>query len=73
MATKRIQVTESTGIKCGRTVYAFDDIVTIDAELATMFIESGWAKDVVTGEQGQRVPGVKKIEVDSLIQKVGTG
>jgi hypothetical protein len=69
---KRIEVTEETGIKFGRTSLAFEDVVSIDTELANTFISYGWAKCVGTGEQGERKPGAVKIEVESVVQKLAS-
>ena len=67
---KRIEVTEESGIKFGRTSLEFQDVVSIDTDLANTFIGYGWAKCVETGEQGERKPGAVKIDVDSVVQKL---
>jgi len=70
MTTRRIEITEETGVKLGRIAYAFGDVVTVDAEIATMMTDAGWAKDAVTGEQGVRKPCSTKLEVQSVVQKI---
>lgn len=68
--TKRVEITEETGVKLGRLDLAKDDIKTLDADVADMVIENGWGKCADTGETGERKPGAVAIKVDSVKQKL---
>lgn len=68
--TRRVEITEPGGIKLGRSHFAQGDIKTFDKDVGDMIVDAGWGKDTETGEQGERVEGSVKLEVDSVIQKV---
>lgn len=51
--SKRIKITEDR-LRIGSTTYHKHDVRTLDDDEADYLINMGWAKDVVTGETGQR-------------------
>ena len=68
--SRRIEITEEQ-LKLGKLGnFEAGDIKTFDDDVAEMIISNGWGKCVETGEQGERVPGSKKLEVHSIVQKV---
>ena len=56
-------------IKEGRTVLAKGDIVSRPDELALAYINAGWAKNVKTGEVGERSTKPMRVNVDTVVQK----
>lgn len=70
MTKRRVEITEESGVKLGRLALCCGDIISLDADLAELVVSSGWGRDVVTGEQGERKPGATALTVDSVITKV---
>lgn len=64
---KRVEVTEAGGIKDHPYYPAEGDIITVPEVYADRWIACGWAKDAVTGEQGERIPGARKINPDGSV------
>jgi hypothetical protein len=56
MSIRRIEITEERLLD-GAIEYFAGDIKSFPAEKANRWVELGWAKDVETGEQGERTPG----------------
>lgn len=67
---KQIEIVEDE-IKEGVNVRTKGDICTIgksiDAELAQAYVDAGLAKDVETGEIGERVEGPSKVKINSAV------
>lgn len=67
----KVEVTEEV-LREGTTTFARGDVITSqDAEHeATLrsWVKYGWAKDLATGEQGERKPGAQSIEVNDVMQ-----
>lgn len=72
MALRKIEILEEGGIKEGILERQFGDIVSIDHDLATAYIQAGLAKDVKTGEVGVRVEGVSKVKIDKLTSVISS-
>jgi len=66
MTLRKIEILEKGGIKEGVIQRQLGDICSIDHDLATAYIKAGWAKDIETGEVGERVEGVSKIKIDKI-------
>ena len=66
MTTRKIEITEN--FKHGRDAFNEGEIRVLPAEIAGEFIRLGWAKDAVTGEQGERKPGQQALQVDDFVQ-----
>ena len=64
----QIEIVEET-IKEGKTELAKGDIVTRPDDLALAYINAGLAKNVATGEIGERSLKPKKVEIDTVTQK----
>ena len=64
---KRVEILEQ--IKEGVVTRHEGDVVTLDDELASAYIENGLAKCAETGECGQRKGGAVKLTVNPLIIK----
>lgn len=56
MTTRRLEITEDELLD-GTIRYYKGDIKSFPKEKADRWIARGWAKDVETGEQGERKPG----------------
>lgn len=69
MTLRKIEIIEDE-IKEGINVRVKGDICSIDHALATAYIDAGLAKDVETGETGERVAGAVKLEVDDVVIKM---
>ncbi len=65
---RQVEITEENGIRHERNLYHNGDRVTLPKALADEFIRLGWAKCAATGEQGERVVGVHKLEVTPQVQ-----
>lgn len=65
--TRRIEITEEI-LKDGVNEYVKGDILTLDVGKANQWIACGWAKDVETGEQGERKPGASKLDIQNIKQ-----
>lgn len=64
---RRVEITENV-LRDGSEDYHRGDVTWIDDEKAAQWISLGWAKDVETGEQGERKPGAQPIKVNSVTQ-----
>jgi len=65
---KKFEVIEPNGFKHGGEVFEFGDVRShIDGEY---FINLGWAKDAETGESGERIEGVSKVQPASVVQEL---
>jgi len=69
MSIRRVEITEEK-LRVGRETYYAGDIKSFPKEQADEFVERGWARDVETGEQGDRVPGAAPIKPDTVSQPV---
>ena len=70
MTTRRIEITEDV-LKLGTVTYYKGDIKSFPKAEADEYIRVGWAKDVETGEQGERKPGAQAINVQGVKQTLG--
>lgn len=66
--SRRVEITEDV-LKDGTTTYHNGDIVSVDNEKAAQWIALGWARDPETGEQGERKPGVHKVDIQPVTQE----
>lgn len=72
MNLKRLEVTEDR-LHEGRDVYLKGAVEVFDmndpdqASIANKWQQFGWAKDVETGETGERKPGTVSLEPDAVI------
>lgn len=57
---RRLEITEDV-LKDGYDIYYKGDIKSFPSSKAAQWISLGWAKDVETGETGERVPGVAPV------------
>lgn len=57
-------------VRLGEVTYQEGDRVTLDDLFADRCIARGWAKDPVTGEQGERVPGAHPVTVNNVSQEI---
>jgi hypothetical protein len=64
----QIEILE-TEIKEGSTILAKGDIVTRPDDLAKVYIDMGWAKNVATGEVKERNMKPQKVSIDKVTQK----
>ncbi len=55
-----------TPVKLGAQQYEAEDTKSFPKAEADEYIRMGWAKCCSTGEQGDLVPGVQKLSVDSV-------
>lgn len=62
---RRIEITEEV-LKDGYETYYAGDIKSFPKAKADQWVELGWAKDVETGEQGDRKPGAAPIKPDTV-------
>ena len=67
MIMKRVEILEQ--IKEGIVVRHEGDVVSLDDDLASAYINAGLAKCVETGECGERKGGVVKLTVNPLVIK----
>lgn len=67
---KRVEITEVTGVRLGRLVLAEGDVVSLDADIADLIIQSGWGKNAATGEQGERKEGAQRLTAQDVITKI---
>ena len=65
MELRKIEFTEEA-VKLGTQTYYAGDVKSFPKAEADEYIRLGWAKDVETGEQGERVPGATKLNLDSV-------
>jgi hypothetical protein len=65
MELRKIEFTEEA-VKLGAQTYYAGDVKSFPKAEADEYIRLGWAKDVETGEQGERVPGATKLHIDSV-------
>ncbi|MCP4984584.1 MAG: hypothetical protein GY928_00570 [Colwellia sp.] len=65
----RIEVIEPEGFKVGATHHNCGDIFT--SNQGQLYVNLGWAKNCETGESGERIAGVSKINPDNIIQPTG--
>lgn len=68
MDTRRIEITEDD-LKDGIETYYAGDIKSFPKAKADLFIRMGWARDVETGETGERKPGAVKIQPHDVVQE----
>lgn len=61
---RQIEFTEFVRIRSGD--YNEGDKRTFEDDEAAIYINAGWAKDAATGETGERVPGAKPINIQSV-------
>lgn len=66
--TRQVEITEENGIRNGTNHWHKGDRATLPKAKADEFIRLGWAKCVATGEQGERVAGVHKIDASDSVQ-----
>lgn len=66
MSIRRLEITEET-LKIGTEVYYRGDIKSFPKAEADEYVRMGWAKDIETGEIGERVPGARPINVQSVV------
>lgn len=66
---RKIEFTELVKLK--GQVWEEGDIKSFPKAEADQYINLGWAKCCETGEQGDRVPGTAKIQVDDVITTIG--
>lgn len=69
MGVRRIEFVEAE-VKIGTQVYYAGDIKSFPEQEAGEYIRVGWAKDVETGEQGDRKPGAQSISVENVVTKI---
>ena len=62
---RRIEITEERLLD-GHNEYFAGDIKSFPKAKADRWIDLGWAKDVETGEQGERKPGAAPVEPDKV-------
>jgi len=67
----RIEITEPGGIKDGREQRGEGDIITVDDAKGQQWVDLGWARNVDTGEQGERKPGAQRIDPAPIVQQAG--
>lgn len=48
------------------------DRVTLPKKLGDLAVNSGWAKDAITGESGERRPGAVAVRIDNVRQPGST-
>lgn len=65
---RQVEFTEQ--VKLGTETYYEGDRKSFDEAEAAEYIRLGWAKCVQTGEQGERVPGAQKLNVQPVKQKI---
>ena len=66
----RVEVMEDPFFMDGATKRILGDIYTEENDAkAQMYINAGWLKNADTGEQGDRIEGVSKMDVDDVIVK----
>lgn len=65
---RRIEITEEV-LKIGTETYYQGDVKSFPKAEADEYIRLGWAKDVETGEQGERKPGAQKLQIDNVVVK----
>lgn len=70
MSVRKIEITEEK-LKIGQVTYYEGDVKSLPKAEADQYIAAGWAKCCETGEQGDRVPGSKPIEVQNTAQTIG--
>jgi len=70
----RVEIVEEDGIKVGKIHHLKGEVLVSDGiEQATQYsewVQVGWAKDLDTGQQGERKAGPNKIDVKSIRQAV---
>lgn len=67
----KLEVMESPFFMDGPVKRFVGDIYTEENEKqAQAYIDLGWCKNVETGEQGERKPGVAKLDVNNVVSKV---
>lgn len=67
---KQVEFTET--VKIGTETYSEGDRKSFDDTEADQYISLGWAKDPVTGEQGERKPGANgPIKAAPVVHKAG--
>lgn len=66
---RQVEFTETVRIAAGEFVAG--DRKSFPDDEAGEYIRLGWAKDPVTGEQGERVPGAQPLRVDNVTTVVG--
>lgn len=64
---QQIEFTEEPFALIGPTPYYPGDRKSFPAAEASEYVRVGWAKDVATGEQGERVEGVAALSVASVV------
>jgi len=69
MDLRRVEITEEK-LRVGRETYYAGDVKSFPKAQADEFVELGWARDVETGEQGDRKPGAAPIKPDVVISRV---
>lgn len=65
MSKIKIEVVEAAGFMDGLIKREFGDIFS--TEQGQYFVDLGWAKNVETGEVGDRVEGVSKIKPNKVV------
>jgi hypothetical protein len=76
---RKIEITEPTGIKATTRqgdkdvpiIYNFGEDCWVPTAEADIYVNAGWAKDSVTGEQGVRVPG--SVRLDAVVNRSPAG
>jgi hypothetical protein len=67
MSLRRIEITEERLLD-GTEEYFAGDIKSFQKEKADRWVSLGWAKDVETGEQGERVPGANGLVTPTKVE-----
>ncbi len=70
MELRKIEITEEKLLLGANTYYA-GDVKSFPKAEADEYIRLGWAKDVETGETGERIPGAQTINVQAVTQRIG--
>lgn len=70
MELRKIEITEDE-LKIGYQTFYAGDVKSFPKPEADEYIRMGWAKDVETGEQGERKPGAATIQPDSITSAIG--
>jgi len=69
MELRKIEITEEKLLLGTQTYYA-GDVKSFPKAEADEYIKLGWAKCCETGEQGERVPGAVKLNIQGVSQTV---
>lgn len=65
MELRRLEITEDI-LKVGTQTYYAGDVKSFPKNEADEYIRLGWAKDVETGETGERKPGAASLNIDGI-------